>query len=195
MGLNIRTLTMAGTAAIVLSAAPVAAQHDHAAMGAMHDTAMATLPTQAGQAAFGTIQEIVRILEADPTTDWSRVNLEALRQHLIDMDDVTLRAQVAQRNIDGGFVADVTGTGRTVGAIQRMLVAHADMMNMGAAYHVTAVKTASGARMTVTAANAGDAREVAMLRGLGVIGVLTDGDHHPRHHLALARGESMGHGM
>src|SRR5665213_2414926 len=47
-----------------------------------------TLPTQPGQSAFAAIQEIVAILEADPKTDWSRVNIEALRQHLIDMDNV-----------------------------------------------------------------------------------------------------------
>jgi hypothetical protein len=28
-------------------------------------------PTMPGQEVFGTIQEIVRMLEADPTTDWS----------------------------------------------------------------------------------------------------------------------------
>ena len=48
-----------------------------------------SVPTMPGQDAFGAIQEIVRILEADPKTDWSKVNLEALRQHLIDMKDVT----------------------------------------------------------------------------------------------------------
>jgi hypothetical protein len=46
----------------------------------------AALPTQPGQSAFAAIQEIVAMLEADPKTDWSRVNIEALRQHLIDMD-------------------------------------------------------------------------------------------------------------
>jgi len=40
-----------------------------------------------GQDAFGAIQEIVQILDADPKTDWSKVDLEALRQHLIDMDE------------------------------------------------------------------------------------------------------------
>ena len=34
----------------------------------------------------------MRILEADPTTDWSKVNIGALREHLIDMDEVTMRA-------------------------------------------------------------------------------------------------------
>ena len=36
-------------------------------------------PTLPGQDAFGTIQEIVQILEADPNTDWSKVNIAALR--------------------------------------------------------------------------------------------------------------------
>lgn len=46
-------------------------------------------PTLPGQDAFGTIQEIVQILQSDPTTDWSKVNISALRQHLIDMNEVT----------------------------------------------------------------------------------------------------------
>ena len=54
------------------------------------DTATPTMP---GQDAFGAIQEIVRILESDPKTKWSKVNLEALRQHLIDMSEVTLKAE------------------------------------------------------------------------------------------------------
>ena len=41
-------------------------------------TSDTTTPTMPGQDAFGAIQEIVRILEADPKTDWSKVNLEAL---------------------------------------------------------------------------------------------------------------------
>ena len=64
-----------------------------------------------GQDAFGAIQEIVRILEADPKTDWSKVNLEALRQHLIDMNEVTLKADAVAKPIDGGIEVTVTGTG------------------------------------------------------------------------------------
>src|SRR5579884_926245 len=47
----------------------------------MHASGTPSLP---GQGAFGAIQEIVRSLDADPNTDWSKVDLEALRQHLID---------------------------------------------------------------------------------------------------------------
>ena len=88
-------------------------------------TSDTTTPTMPGQAAFGAIQEIVGILEADLKTDWSKVNLEALRQHLIDMSEVTLKADAVTKLIDGGLEITVTGTGRTVEAIQRMVPAHA----------------------------------------------------------------------
>ena len=76
--------------------------HDKMPMGnraGMH--AVSTIPTLIGQDAFGAIQEIVQILDADPNTDWSKVDLEALRQHLIDMNEVTLRADAAPKQIDG----------------------------------------------------------------------------------------------
>jgi hypothetical protein len=65
-------------------------QHEQQMMQMHGQTAEAsgatTMPTTPGQDAFGAVQEIVGILEADPNTDWSKVNLEALRQHLIDMN-------------------------------------------------------------------------------------------------------------
>ncbi len=60
-------------------------------------------PSTPGQDAFGAIQEIVRLLEVDAKTDWSKVNLEALRQHLIDMNEVTLKADAAATPIEGGL--------------------------------------------------------------------------------------------
>ena len=110
----------AATAATPLLAASLFAEdhHDHAAMPAMHGAA--GLPTLPGQDAFGAVQEIVRLLEADPRTDWSKVDLEALRQHLIDMNEVTLKAEVATETITGGLRMSVTGSGRTVGAIERI---------------------------------------------------------------------------
>ena len=144
-----------------------------------------------GQEAFATIGEVARLLERDSTTDWSRVNLEALRQHLIDMDEVTLHSSIVQRPVERGIAADVTGTGRTESAIRRMLVAHSAAMRMT----MTDVdwqteEIAGGIRWTVTS-RTGDPRIIARLRGLGAIGLLTLGDHHATHHLAIARGEPM----
>jgi hypothetical protein len=154
----------------------------------------ATFPTQPGQAAYGAISEIVRLLEADPKTDWSRVNVEALRQHLIDMDEVTTQAAVVQRDVPGGVVMDVTGAGRTVDAIQRMVSSHMHALDQTQDYQSSAEPLPNGLRATVTARNAADAGVVARIRGLGFAGLMTEGAHHALHHLALARGDTHPHG-
>ena len=58
--------------------------------GGMHgqQSGLTDTVTMPGQDAFGAIQEIVQILQSDPKTDWSKVNIDALRQHLIDMRDI-----------------------------------------------------------------------------------------------------------
>lgn len=176
------------------------ANMDHAAhMTAINACATAartlpTLPTLPGQATFGAISEVVRILKADPNTDWSKVNIEALRQHLIDMDLVTMRAAVTQRSVPEGAEMDVTGDDRTAAAIKRMVVNQARMLEISADYLASTRPLSNGVRLTVTAKNASDPRSVAMIRGLGFIGLMTEGDHHVAHHLAVARGDANPHG-
>ena len=148
--------------------------------------AASTTPTMPGQDAFGAIQEIVQILDADPKTDWSKVDLEALRQHLIDMNEVTLRADAAPKQIDGGLEIAVTGNGRTLVAIQRMVPAWARMMNGQHGWTAKADTLPNGELLTVTAT---DPKEIEHIRGLGFIGLLVSGSMHQPHHLAMARGE------
>jgi hypothetical protein len=145
-------------------------------------------PTSPGQDAFGAISEVVKILEADPSTDWSKVNIEALRQHLIDMNEVTLNASVRQEPIEGGARFTVEGAGRTLEAIQRMMSAHSVMVAATGQQKVSVDPIATGVRLTVLAADPADAKSVAKIRGLGFFGFLTSGGHHGPHHLALARG-------
>ena len=148
--------------------------------------AASTPPTMPGQDAFGAIQEIVRILDVDPKTDWSKVDLEALRQHLIDMNEVTLKADASPQQIDGGLEIAVTGTGRTLVAIQRMVPAWAQTMNGHQGWSTKAGPLPNGELLTVTAI---DPKEVQHIRGLGFIGLLVSGSHHQPHHLAMAKGE------
>jgi len=185
----------AGSVDCSILTAPAAdhATMDHAAHAQITKECSARLPVSAGQAAYGAISEVVRMLKADPNTDWAKVNIEALRQHLIDMDDVTMHAAVAQRNVPGGVEMRVTGTGHTADAIRRMAVNHAKMLDRGDEYHASATPTPEGAIIAVTAKNSSDARTVARIRGLGFAGLLTEGDHHAAHHLALARGETSSH--
>lgn len=161
--------------------------------GMHHGMAAAGAPTMPGQAAFGAIGEIVQMLDADPSTDWSKVDLERLRQHLIDMNEVVLRSQVKQTSVPGGLVMDVTGTGRTEQAIRAMLVPHAAELDRMPSFAAKTELIPGGVRLTVTAKSPDDAKAVARLRGLGFIGLLTAGAHHGPHHLAMARGEAFTH--
>ena len=174
--------------------APDKTQQHQQMMQQMHGSGSgqtaATTPTLPGQDAFGAIQEIVRLLEADPKTDWSKVNLEALRQHLIDMNEVTLRADAVAKPIDGGVEIAVTGSGRTLAAIQRMVPAHAHELNMIKGWSATTASLPDGVLLTVTSS---DPKEVLHIRGLGFIGLLVSGGHHQPHHLAMAKGEPVHH--
>ena len=157
-----------------------------APMGA-HDMATSGLPTLPGQDAFGAIQEIVHILEADPKTDWSKVNLDGLREHLIDMNEVVLRADVAVQHVDGGSQATVTGAGRTLEAIQRMVPAQARQLDSTTRWKSNAELLQNGVVLTVTSA---DPAQALKIQGLGFIGVMAAGSHHQMHHLAMARGQA-----
>jgi len=148
-------------------------------------------PAQAGQDAFGAIAEIVGMLDAIPRTDWSRVDLERLRQHLIDMNEVVLRSAVNQVAVPGGLAMEVTGTGRTERAIRAMVVPHAAELDRMPAYAAKVETIPGGVRLTVTATDPGDGTTVARLRGLGFVGLLTEGGHHRPHHLAMARGDRL----
>src|SRR5262245_28133387 len=124
------------------------------AFGLVPPLLLAQAPTLPGQDAYAAIAEVARLLEADAATNWSKVNLEALRQHLIDMNDVTLRSSVKQSAVPGGAVFEVTGEGRTADAIRRMLTAHAPILEMLPNYTATAEEIPGGARLTVRAKQA-----------------------------------------
>lgn len=146
------------------------------------------VPTMPGQDAFGAVQEIVRIFEADPSTDWSRVKMAALREHLIDMSEVTLKAVAAELPIDNGLRVDVTGSGRTLAAIQRIVPAHAREIDGLSGWSAETEPLPDGVRLTVTAT---DPNAITHIRGLGFIGLMASGSHHQPHHLAIARGEDI----
>jgi hypothetical protein len=194
-------LGLAGVIVGVLLTLPVKAQQIPMPGGQMqHEQMMAQptaqrIPTSPGRDAFGAIQEVVRILESDPATDWSKVNLERLRQHLIDMNEVTLRSEVKSTAVPGGLAMEVTGTGRTEQAIRRMVVPHTVELNKMPEWSARTEEIPGGIRLTVVAKNPDDAKTIARIHGLGFIGLLTEGFHHQPHHLAMAKGEDLeGHG-
>jgi hypothetical protein len=147
--------------------------------------AMTGQPTLPGQDAFGAIQEVVQILEADSTTDWSKVNIDALREHLIDMNEVTLHAAEAERVLDNGVEIAVTGDGRTSEAIKRMVPAHvAELVKLG--WNAKTEDLPNGVKLTVIAS---EPKELIKLKALGFMGIMVQGRHHQPHHLMIAKGE------
>lgn len=160
--------------------------------GAVHDQQFGRTtsdPTMAGQDAFGAIQEIVRILDSDPSTDWSKVDIEALRQHLIDMNEVTLHAVATQRALDNGIEIIVAGEGRTLEAIKRVVPAHvSELREIG--WDARSDELPNGVKLTVLAS---EAQPLAKLKALGFIGIMVQGSHHQQHHLMLAKKGQFSH--
>ena len=166
-------------------------QRPHGPMpGGMHGQRQPPMrQMQLGQSAFAAIAEVVSILEFDPTTDWSKVDLERLRQHLIDMDEVVLHSAVKPTPVPGGLVMEITGAGRTAQAIRNMIVPHAAELDQMPGWSAKTEPISDGVRLTVISRDPSDSKAVVRIRSLGFAGLLVQGGHHGPHHLAMAKGE------
>jgi hypothetical protein len=175
----------AGYLVVVLIAARVTWRIYRAVSSRRAAVRHALLPTQPGQATLGAIQEVVRLLEADPHTDWSTVDLTTLREHLLDLEEVTLRADTKEQALDRGARIEISGTGRALLAIQRLLPAYTDELRRVPGWEAHIETVSDGAVLTVTSAQPD---EVVHIRGLGFAGLLaTIEARHQRQHLAMAR--------
>jgi hypothetical protein len=182
-----RTMAAGAAALLMLGAGYAMAQSERHEGMVMSSASPLTEP---GQAAFGAIHEVVERLDADPNTDWSKINIDKLREHLVDMDEVTLHAQLAYADIPGGEQIRVTGSGRTLEAIQRMVIGHATSMGDAEHWTMTAASSSDGAVVTVRPKSAGD---MARIHALGLLGMMAEGSHHQTHHWFLATGVAPHH--
>jgi hypothetical protein len=142
--------------------------------------------TEPGQGAFAVIAEIVGALASNPDTDWSKVNIRRLREHLRDMDVVMVDANARSEDIPKGLRFIVTGDARVAPSIRRMALAHARIMNGVDGWSYAAKETPNGAVMEVRV----PARDLPKLKGLGFFGVMAGGMHHQPHHWMMATGEN-----
>jgi hypothetical protein len=144
--------------------------------------------TEPSQGAFAALSEVVRVLEADPNTDWSRVDLKGLRAHLLDMDRLVSEATATETHLPDGVKVVATGDAETVATLQRMVPAHAAQLAKDARWDVSAELTDDGVELVVTS----DDPSVALrIKGLGFFGLMASQDHHRAHHLLIARGENV----
>jgi hypothetical protein len=165
------------SAAMMFVASGAMAQHAHNSGS----------PNETGQSQFAAIAEIVTLLRDDPDTNWAQVDVKALRDHLVDMDNVTTGASV-DRTVDGmsaTFV--VTGDQVVAASIRRMVLAHSPMLQGSSDWTVTARGIEGGASMLVQVESD---EELNQVLGLGFFGLMTIGAHHQQHHLMIATGRS-----
>jgi hypothetical protein len=151
--------------------------------------------TESGTDPFAVMQEAIAALEANPGTNWEKVNIEALRLHLVEMQDMTLNVDVTQTRIDNGFKAVVTPTSsRAVKSLTKVLSAHPAQMEAETGWDMQVSNNNGVFTLNVTTENV---KDVAKIRGLGYIGVMAYGNHHQPHHWAMASGENphAGHNM
>ncbi len=168
---------------------PAAGGMDHSAMNhaaMMGGATVSTMPTEPGQGAFAAIGEIVALLEADSQTDWSAIDIDALRAHLVDMDMVVTWARVTREAIDFGERYVISGEGQVVGSIRRMVTAHAGVMEGKDGWSYMAAPTETGAVLEVTVPES----DMSRLHALGFFGILASGMHHQSHHWMMAAGSN-----
>lgn len=176
-------------AAVLIASAsgsvPAAAQHPHGHLPP--PVAAGSQAEELGQGAFAAISEIVAILEASPETDWSRVDIAALRAHLVDMERLTVDAVVSERPVVGGLEIVVAGPASAVDAARRMVPAHAAMVAESRGWKIDLEDRGETLRILWTTAAP---EELAKLKGLGFFGLMAEGGHHQHHHLMIATGRN-----
>lgn len=183
-------LSLSSVSAILNAAEIDHSKMDHSSMN--HNTmnaSSAVLPTEAGNDAFGTIQEVMTLLLNDPSTDWSKVNLEALRLHLLDMEDMTKNVDIiSQTPIKNGMVVIVKPTtARSASALKRVFIAHPQVLKNESGFDMQVKFNGVQYTLTTTTDNKMD---VDKIRGLGYIGLMAYGNHHQAHHLSMAKGSN-----
>lgn len=162
---------------------------DHNSMGqsVMTSAKISGTPvSEPGQSAFAAIAEIVAQLESNPNTNWNTVDIKGLREHLRDMDLVTIDAVVVAKEIDGGMQFTVTGAADVELSIHRMTLAHAAVMGGVNGWEYTARKIKSGAIVTVIV----PPQDKAKIKALGFFGMMASGSHHQAHHWMMASGQN-----
>ena len=178
---------IAGVAPAQGTAETTAKKHLHAMTGDAPANAMTVkrMPTEPGQGAFAAIAEIVAMLRANPDTDWSKVNITALRNHLVDMDMLVTRARVTSSPIDGGLDMHISLAGRGGAAAGRMVPMHAPMLARETGWKSELKKDDGMMDWRVTSP-----ADALQIRALGFYGLMAQGAHHQPHHLALATGQA-----
>ena len=114
------------------------------------------------------------LLRDDPESDWEQIDIDALRAHLVGMDNVTV-------------TFELTGDTTIARSVQRMVLAHSPMLQQATSWSVMAEKRPDGATMQVQLTSND---KMYQITGLGFFGLMTIGAHHQQHHFMIVMGHS-----
>ena len=148
--------------------------------------------TENGNDAFGTIQEAIQALNDKKDLDWSKVKIETLRQHLQDMNNMTLNVEIlSQENVENGARVIVKPHNAEVRAsLERVLAAHPPQMKRETGWTMNIIQEKDFFTIETTTQVISETEKV---RALGYIGWMALGNHHQHHHWALINGENPHH--
>lgn len=182
--------SLLGTASVPF---PAQAQHEghseHQNMQHQKADSASSPLQEPGQSIFGTVQEAIQKLERDPETDWSEVDVDRLRRHLLDMHNVAVNVRVLDKDpVENGSRLTVQATTDSAHAsLERVLSAHPPMLERETGWHMDVSTQAEQFVLRVTDPSGEAAKKI---RALGYIGVLAYGAHHQRHHWVMLGGQS-----
>ena len=144
------------------------------------------MPLAPGQDMFGAISEINGVIEQSGMA-WTDVDLDALWEHLRDMDALMTDAVVEKTELENGLAMAVSGDGAAARAVENMIPAHAAFLrSVRPDWTIELEGENARYEVIVTASNA---TEIERIKALGFSGFMVQDDHHATHHLGIASGE------
>lgn len=161
---------------------PLQSQHAHDHEAHLRE---ATQLREPGQGGYAALSEIVSHLMERSETKWDTVDIEGLRLHLLDMDNLFTHANVTIEELPNGLRIHASKNGLGGDAVTRMVPAHAPVLASETGW-VSEAKTFSG-EIIWTVSSPTDAQ---IIKALGFFGLMAIGDHHRSHHLNLAIGQT-----
>ena len=145
--------------------------------------------TESGNDIFSTIQEVIDKLENNPDTDWSKVNIEALRQHLLDMNDMAMNVEVInQKSLENGLEVTIQSlTPRAEKTLAKVFRVHPIHLKRETSWTMQVVQNKNQFIITTTTE---DRNQVKKIIALNYIGLMAYGNHHQPHHWGISTGQS-----
>ena len=157
-------------------------------IGHKHISNLNNLPQEGGQAIYAAIIEVVALMEKDPETDWSKVNIDRLRTHLMDMNYLILDTEATTVvAADDEIQFDVLGNEESTPSVHRMIQAHSQFIAQKRGWTVEPKLYENGATVTIIVE---DSSEIKRLKALGFYGFMSLDSHHQAHHYQIALGRS-----